>query len=65
MQGLQERRCGMNEIEKSVKISSLQEVIEAINYLFNEYLTDDETSCFEKAIEYIKDLIDRMEGDAE
>lgn len=43
----------------------MQEVIEAINYLFNEYLTDEETSCFEKAIEHIQDLIDRVEGDAE
>lgn len=54
----------MSEIERLVRIESLYEVIEAINYLFNEYLTDEETSCFEKAIEHIQDLIDRVEGDA-
>lgn len=55
----------MNEIERLVKIESLHEVIEAINFLFNEYLTDEQTLCFEKAIEHVQDLIDRIEGDAE
>lgn len=55
----------MNNIERSVKIDGLKQSIDAINYLFNEYLTDEQISCFEKAIEHIQDLIDQIEDDAE
>ena len=52
--------------EKSkIKVSDFEELIDGLNLLFNEYLTEEETLSFEKAIENIYAVIDRIEDDAE
>lgn len=49
--------------ESKIKVSDLQELIDGLNLLFNEYLTDEETLSFEKAIENIYAVINRLEDD--
>ena len=48
-----------------IKVSDFQELIDGLNLLFDENLTEEETLSFEKAIENIYAVIDRIEGDAE